>query len=55
MALWLIVALGGGVFVEAVGLSTGVAVLVSLGRLGTVGGAVVYAGLIAGLFYDRYY
>lgn len=54
-ALWSIIALGGGVFVEAVGLSTGVAVLVSLGRLGTVGGAVVYAGLIAGLFYDRYY
>lgn len=54
-ALGSIIALGGGVFLETIGFMMGVRLFVHLGRASTLVGALVYAGLIGGLFYDRYH
>ncbi|MFB6219724.1 MAG: hypothetical protein ABEH77_11240 [Halobacteriaceae archaeon] len=54
-ALGSILCLGGGLLTEVVGLTTGVTGLVTAGRVVALGGALLYAGLIGGLFYDRYH
>lgn len=54
-ALASLVGLGGGLGVEVVGILTGVNAVTRLGRGTALLGALIYAGLIAGLFYDRYH
>jgi hypothetical protein len=54
-ALGSILCLGGGLLIEVAGLATQITSLILVGRIITLGGALIYAGLIMGLFYDRYH
>lgn len=53
VALGSILALGGGLGLEVVGLVAGIDPATTVGRLGTLAGALVYTYLLIGLFHER--
>lgn len=50
-----IIALAGGVFMEATGLILALSEVVLAGQVSGLAGALIYVSLIGNLFYDRYY